>query len=407
MAETNPTPRLKSHPLRLAVALCAWMAPAGLFAQTAYSILHTFKGNDGSNSFGSLVQGADGNLYGTTFGGGRYEGGTIFEITPTGTFKLLHSFRIDNSEGNAPATGLTLAPDGTFVGVTYGGGKFGSGTAFKMTAAGKVSTLHNFGAAPSEGTFPFMAALAVGTDGNYYGTTMLGGTGGLGTVFRLTPQGRLTTLHDFTGAPGDGANPTASLIQDSSGDFYGTTVSGGSGGNGTVFKMSADGTILWEFSFPNVDTCSPGAPEGALLIANSGLIYGTTSMGGCTVGVNSNQGTVFEISPDGQIANFLSFPGGVQGGLVPSGNLIQASDGNLYGTTVAGGRYYTAGMPGGTVYRVTPQDRIQIVHSFGATSSDGISPRAAVVQGGDGQLYGTTYSGGKAAVGVVFRLSLP
>jgi uncharacterized repeat protein (TIGR03803 family) len=178
------------------------------------------------------VQGTDGNFYGTTYQGGTSGYGTVFQITPAGTLTTLHSFA-NSSDGGYPDAGLVQGTDGNFYGTTANGGTSGYGTVFQITPAGTLTTLHSFSG--SDGRNPY-ATLVQGTDGNFYGTTANGGTSGAGTVFKITPAGTLTTLHSFSGT--DGSYPQAGLVQGTDGNFYGTTSQSGPLGGGVVFRLT-------------------------------------------------------------------------------------------------------------------------------------------------------------------------
>jgi uncharacterized repeat protein (TIGR03803 family) len=242
-------------------------------AQT-FTTLHSFDGTDGSSPTAALVQGTDGNFYGTTeFGGanatcspdnGDTTCGTIFQITPAGTLTTLHSF--NGTDGASPTAALLQGSNGTFYGTTSNGGAgancgypSGCGAIFTIVPDGTPVTLYSFcsQAGCTDGGFP-EAALVQGTDGNFYGTTYSGGDNGGGTVFKITPAGTLTTLYSFTSnkgdgyPPGPGFSPTAGLVQGSDGNFYGTTAYGGNpncgvdqaGYCGTIFKITPEGTNL-------------------------------------------------------------------------------------------------------------------------------------------------------------------
>ena len=200
--------------------------------------LHSFSGspNDGSNPVAGLVQGSDGNFYGTTPSGGAHFQGIVFRISQGGTHAVLHSFAGYPAEGGVPFAALVQDNDGDFYGTTAVGGAHFKGTVFKIDAAGSLITLHSFSGSPGEGANP-VAGLVQGSDGNFYGTTALGGTHFRGTVFNIDATGSLTTLHSFSGSPSEGALPFAGLVQGSDGNFYGTTVLGGAHGAGTVFTL--------------------------------------------------------------------------------------------------------------------------------------------------------------------------
>ena len=182
-----------------------------------------------------MPQGGDGNLYGTTYFGGAHGFGTVFKVTPGGTETVLYSFAGGN-DGEHPYAGVIQGSDGNFYGTTYQGGASGYGTVFKLTPSGIETVLYTFAGGSSDGAYP-EAGVIQGSDGNFYGSTLQGGASGLGLVFKLTPSGTETILHAFAGAS-DGANPTANLVLGSDGNLYGSTSAGGSSGDGTFFKVS-------------------------------------------------------------------------------------------------------------------------------------------------------------------------
>ena len=355
----------------------ACRAPAS--AAGGFEVLHEFSSGAG-NPGGKLLQTADGKLYGTSSTGGIAGFGSVFVLTPSGggfTFATLHSFQ--SSDGEFVTRGLVQGEDGNFYGVTYGGGANSVGTVFKITPSGALTTLHAFAA--SEGFHPL--ALIAGNDGNFYGTTQAGGSGSGGSVFKITPAGSLTTLHDFDAS--EGTSP-GELIQASDGKFYGTTQSAGPGDKGTVFQMTLVGalTILHGFSG------SDGASPVSLIQASDGNFYGTTTNGG-----GSDNGTVFRLTPPGVLTTVYSFSG--SDGSFPV-SLIQAAAGDFFGTTSAGG---SAG--DGTVFRITLPGSFATVYTFVGT--DGRLP-TAVIEAADGDLYGTTLFDGPAGNGTVFRLTV-
>jgi len=214
----------------------------GTVFRTAFGIvvtLHSFSGAPGEGAVptAKLVRGSDGNFYGTTLRGGAHNLGTAFKISAVGSFTMLHSFSGSSGEGASPVAGLVQGSDGDFYGTTVVGGEHYLGTAFKITSAGNLTTLHSFSGTSGEGADPF-AGLVQGSDGDFYGTTALGGAQHVGTLFKITSAGGLTTLHSFSGFPGEGASPFSALVQASGGNFYGTTALGGAHHWGTVFKFS-------------------------------------------------------------------------------------------------------------------------------------------------------------------------
>jgi uncharacterized repeat protein (TIGR03803 family) len=381
-------------------------------AQTLTTLLSFNGGIVNINDYGSgsLVQGLDGNLYGTLQVGGFSDCnvfgnigcGTVFKITPGGTLTTLHSF--DGKDGYYPNSGLVLATDGNFYGTTSFGGAnpcygSGCGTVFKITPGGTLTTLHSFDG--KDGFFP-NSGLILATDGNFYGTTDYGGdyssaicllasASGCGTVFRITPGGTLTTLHSFDGT--DGFVPSAGLVQATDGNFYGATYGGGASASdtcpggycGTVFQITPAGKLTTLHSFDGTD----GSGHAALLQATDGNFYGTKFQGGANGG-----GTVFKITPGGTLTTLYSFCSQTNctDGALPYAGLVQATDGNFYGTTGERGADNA-----GTVFKITPGGTLTTLHSFDFT--DGAGPIVGLVQATDGNFYGITGAGGDLACG--------
>jgi uncharacterized repeat protein (TIGR03803 family) len=233
------------------------------------------------------------------------------------------------------------------------------------------------------------APLLLGADANFYGTTSQGGAAGAGTIFRLTPAGDLTVLYAFTGGA-DGGYPYGGLIQSADGSFYGTTSSGGAFGVGTAFQLRSDGTFAVVYSFTAANDGS--YPFAGLIQGADGNFYGTASGGGAF-----GAGTVFQLTPAGIFSVVYSFTGADDGGY-PYAGVVQGADGNLYGTTYTGGN---AG--GGTVFQLTLAGILTVVHGF-TGGTDGGYPYGGVIQGSDGNLYGTASQGGASGVGVVLSI---
>jgi len=358
--------------------------------------LWSFTGaGDGANPQGALLQGSDGNFYGTTFGSGSGPSafGTVFRVATHGTLMTLWSFT-NGWDGAYPADGLVQGSDGNFYGTTYGSGSGPSayGSVFRISPGGSLTNLWSF-TGGTDGANPY-AAPVQGRDGNFYGTTSGSGSGpsGNGTVFRITPSGSLSNLHSFVGT--DGANPSSRLVLGSDGNFYGTTYAGGNAYGGTIYRISPGGSLTTLWSFTNgLD----GANSYATLVqGDDGSFYGTTTGGGA----NGN-GTVFRISPTGNLTNLWEFTGCGDGGNSSAG-LVLGSDGNFYGTTSGLGSGPSAY---GSVFRISPSGVLSTLHSFGV--GDGVSPYAPLVQGSDGSFYGTTYAGGTNGYGTVFRFPVP
>jgi uncharacterized repeat protein (TIGR03803 family) len=344
----------------------------------------------------ALVEGSDGNFYGTTASGGANFYGTVYAISPSGSMTLLYSFT-DGLDGANPDAGLVQGSDGNFYGTTSIGGTGGYGTVFKISAGGSLTPLYSF-TGGTDGGEP-SAGLVQGSDGNFYGTTSVGGTGlsfyGYGTVFKISASGSLTTLYSFTGG-NDGFFPGAGLVQGIDGNFYGTTEYGGTNGQGTVFKISTGGSLTPLYSFTGAS--DGGVPEAALVQGSDGNFYGTTSIGG-----TGGYGTVFKISAGGSLTPLYSFTDGADGAN-PSAGLVLGSDGNFYGTARFGGTDIAHSDTSGTVFKISASGSLTPLYSF-TDGADGAQPSAGLVLGSDGNFYGTTYFGGTNNLGAVFKMS--
>jgi uncharacterized repeat protein (TIGR03803 family) len=352
-----------------------------------FSLLYSFAGGSGDSAdpYHTLIQGSDGDFYGTTLAGGAGNVGTIFKVTPSGTETVFYSF------ASIPYSGLVQGSDGNIYGTTASGGTSGRGTVFKITPSGTETVLYSF---PAGGSEPY-TGLIQGSDGNFYGTTGANGTSDDGTVFKVTPSGTETVLHVFAKSGSDGEIPYAGLIQGSDGNFYGTTYFGGSNGLGTVFKVTPSGTetVLYSFAGGSGDGEHPYA---GVIQGSDGNFYGTTYQGG-----TSGNGTAFKITPSGTETVLYAFAGGISDGANPEAGLIQGSDGNFYGNTLKGG---ASGL--GTVFKLTPSGTETILHAFAGGGSDGANPSANLVQGSDGNLYGSTGAGGTSGDGTFFKVTL-
>jgi uncharacterized repeat protein (TIGR03803 family) len=377
-----------------------------------FTSLTSFDENNGAYPGGAtLIQATDGNLYGTATKGGINGDGTAFKITPTGTLSTLYSFcsLANCTDGSIPAGGLIQGTDGNFYGVTVFGGAFGYGTVYKMTADGVVTTLHSFANA-GDGVNPNSAL--VQSNGSFYGITQYytAAAKEQGTVFKITPSGVLTTLYYFCSQANcaDGTYPAPGLIVASDGNLYGETTEGGAAGScaqasygcGTVFRITPTGTLTTLHSFAGYPTEGEG-PGGGLVQARDMNLYGTSFEGGI-----NNTGTAFKITTGAVLTTIYNFcPQYMHNqcpqGRSPYGGLVQGTDGNLYGATNAGG---TLG-DYGTLYRLTTQGKLTVEHSFDST--DGAYPsNADLVQATDGSFYGVTQNGGSSGVGTVFNLNL-
>ncbi len=292
----------------------------GASASLGFTNLYSFPAfANGENPEAGLVQGSDGNFYGTTTGGGIYNAGTVFKISPAGVLTTLYSFT-GAMDGKNPIGGVIQGSDGDFYGTTRNGGAqshlIDVGTVFKITAAGSLTILYSF--ITLDGFHP-MAALVQGSDGNFYGTTQGGGADGQGTVFKISGAGALTNLYSFTGG-NDGASPQGALLPGNDGNFYGTTSVAGTEAVWEDIMRAAEGeqTSLHSFTTSNAGHTPSGLAQG-----NDGDLYGTTEFGG-----SNDCGMVFKISTAGELTDLHAFSG-PNDGASPQGGLVQGSDGNF------------------------------------------------------------------------------
>jgi uncharacterized repeat protein (TIGR03803 family) len=355
-------------------------------AAQAVSDLFTFTGANSSSepNFVALTQGRDGKLYGTTTGLPDSDG-SIFRLQTSGSGGVIHAFV--GTDGMVPDAGLTLATDGNYYGTTIDGGTFGLGVLFRISPEGNYLVLHDFQGGNDGGspTAPPVEA----SDGNLYGTTAENScsTCGVGTVYKYTRDGVFTTIYVFDTT--HGAVPLAPLLQANDGQFYATAELGGSKGCGAILKLSTAGTLLHSYSFP----CG-GLPFGPLMQASDGNFYGTTLLGG-----TSAMGTLFKMTPSGVVSILHSFTGGVSDGAFPACGLVQGNDGNLYGATAGGGL-----SGNGTLFQFGLNGAFTLIYSF--SSGVGSAPSAALLQHTNGMFYGTTTAGGTANLGVVYSLNM-
>ena len=290
------------------------------------------------------------------------------------------------SDGTNPGGALTLGGDGNYYGTTTAGGAAGNGVLFRLSAAGIYTDLHDF-AGGSDGAEPIAPPIQA-SDSNFYGTTV--GTVGASTVYRYEPNGTFTTIYNFGAAQGQYV--VAPLIEGSDGNLYGTAEGGGNASScGTIFKLSTAGEMLWTYNFP----CGVGgaSPFGPLLQASDGNYYGTTFSGGNLL----NCGVVFRLNQSGAVTVLYAFKNTADGAN-PEGGLAQGTDGNFYGTTASGGRNF-----GGTLFQISPNGVHKILYYFAAAGKE---PRAAPIQDTNGTFYGTTYTGGRYGYGTVYSLNM-
>jgi uncharacterized repeat protein (TIGR03803 family) len=326
----------------------------------------------------------------------------VIMVTPTGTESVLYFFGSAPGDGAYPYGSLIQATDGNFYGMTAFGGANLMGAVIMVTPVGKESLLYSFGSVPGDGAYPY-GSLIQATDGNFYAMTSAGGANGAGAVIKITPTGTESVLYSFGSSPSDGAIPSGSLIQASDGNFYAMTLKGGTDGTGTVIKVTPSGTESVLYSFGVLLEGGDGSyPQGSLIQASDGNLYGMTSSGGANATPKSplQLGAVIKITLAGTESVLYSFGSTPGDGWDPHGSLIQASDGNLYGMTFLGG---AIGL--GAVIKITLAGTESVLHSFGSMPGDGLSPNGNLIQASDTNLYGLTNLGGASDGGAVIKIN--
>ncbi|MFZ1073830.1 MAG: choice-of-anchor tandem repeat GloVer-containing protein [Verrucomicrobiia bacterium] len=362
------------------------------FGDVPLATLFSFNNADGALPSAGLVQGPDGAFYGTTEIGGSGNNGTVFKIDSGGTFTnlLLFSGTSGSYPGANPAANLVWGTNGNLYGTTSAGGTSNFGTIFQMTTNGGFTSLVSFTGTNGADLGNYPNGLVLGTDGNFYGTTQMGGTndvlsGGDGTIFQVTPAGALTTLFCFNS--NNGANPYGCLVQGTNGNLYGTTSAGGSNGVGAIFEVTTSGVLTSLFSF---NTTNGANPQAGLVQGTDGNFYGTAYFGG-----DADAGTVFKISPAGVFSPLASFA--ITNGVNPFASMVQGADGNFYGTTELGGTNNN-----GSAFDISPAGVLTTLVSFSGTTNNSY-PVAGLTLGADGYFYGTTTYGGAYFQGTIFR----
>jgi uncharacterized repeat protein (TIGR03803 family) len=348
------------------------------------TIVYSFGANssDGRNP-NALVQGGDGTFYGTTAAGGAAGFGTVFSIAGDGTETVLHSFGADAADGQTPQS-LIQGSDGNLYGVTAAGGSTGAGVPFKITTAGAETVIYN----PPTNSFDTLASLIQGSDGNLYATTTYGGASDNGSIVRITTAGAASTVYSFRPNlytpfgvnSSDGQNPNG-LVQGADGNLYASCPVGyfGEGLDAMIFRITTGGveTVLYRVGSPN-----EFPPEASLIEASDGNFYGTTD----------GPETIFKITPAGVESPLYS--AGTNG--IAYNGLTEGSDGNFYGTTFNGGNAEQ-----GTVFTMTPTGTVTVLYTFGTQTGDGANPVGALVQTGDGNLHAATVNGGRYGLGAL------
>ena len=380
-----------------ALALATTIASLVVPVEAQITVLDNFSkassSPNGASLAGVIAQGRDGNLYTTTPDFWSSNLGRVIRVTPAGSLTTLLVF--NGTDGATAESGLTLGTDGNYYGATESGGPNSQGTLFKITSRGHITVLHNFTGGDDGGT-P-IAPPVEGLDGNYYGTTSMGGSvGNTGTIYRITPSGAFTTIHTFGfdeeafGFPF--GNPP--LILGSDGNFYGVTCSGGPQDFGTVYRITDTGTYKTLINFDKTDGW---CPDGPLVEGSDGDFYGATFEGGAGEG-----GTFYKISPSGEFTLLYTVGDADTNGCGPVG-LTLATDGNFYGTTLDCGP--NGGSQGfGTIFKMTANGDFSVIHDFDGPT--GTNDSVPMVQHTNGKLYGDTEGGGTNGVGVFFSYDI-
>jgi uncharacterized repeat protein (TIGR03803 family) len=392
-------PRVTVVPLSL-LAVIVFLASVFQPAQSqTYSVIYNFtaKGSDGATPYGGPILDGSGNLYGSTYLGGRFGAGSVYRLAPGGSswrYSSLYSFKA-GADGSGPAFGsLAMGPDHTLFGTTEGGGNFG--TAFVVCACPmKEAVVHSFGTG-TDGAQP-IGGVVLDPAGNLYGTTSLGGDTGNGTVFEGKRSGHTWTesvIYSFTGGS-DAVNPAAGVTLDTHGNLYGTSSFGGANGVGAIYKLSRSNSGWKETILYNFQGLSDGQnPVGGVVLDSSGNLYGTTFDGGVNGG-----GTVYELSADGTFTTLYGFSGGYGG---PYNKLTLDKNGSIYGFTNGDG---ANGL--GSVFKLTLSNgtfTFSDLHDFSG-GSDGASPYGSVAVDGNGNVFGTAAVGGSQNQGIVFEIT--
>jgi uncharacterized repeat protein (TIGR03803 family) len=356
------------------------ISPAGAFTVLRALLLTA----DGGKPAGALLKGIDGNYYGMTSDGGSNLFGTIFKISATGVFTVLTRLN-GGISGNSPYESLIQAADYGYYGTTMNGGTFDQGTVFKI-CGGVRTVLYSF-KSTTHGGLP-KGSLIQASDGNFYGLTSTGGTSNGGTVFKITPSGVVTVLHHFVSVSG-GSLPQGSLIQGADSYLYGVTSAGGSGGVGTVFKISTTG--IFKVIRHLVSATDGANPEGSLVKGAGGVdsfFFGMT------------KSRIFKISPNGKIFTVLHTLNAATDGTIPLGSLVRGTDGNFYGTNSSGGTFSNSG----TIFKITPAGVYTVLEHLNSAIT-GATPKGNLIQAADGFLYGLTSAGGTNKAGTIFKIS--
>jgi uncharacterized repeat protein (TIGR03803 family) len=337
-----------------------------------------------------LIQDSAGNLYSTTAWDGPYGYGVVFMMDTSGAETVLYNFT-GGDDGGRPEAGLIQDTAGNLYGTTLYGGSSNYGVVFKVDANGAETVLHSFTGSP-DGAYP-LGGLIQDSKGNLYGTTSTGGSLNIGTVFKLTTSGTETVLHSFAGGSADGQYPDfTGLLMDKAGNIYGVTEQGGGSSAGVLYKLNAKGKLKVLHAFTGGPT-DGFYPDGSLVMDTEGNLYGTATSGG-----SADDGIVWKVGKKGAETVLHSFTGYPSDGAYPNSGVILDAKGNLYFDTEQGG---TSNY--GTVYEMNKKGALALLHSF--SFNDGGNPFGGLMRDAKGNFYGTTYEGGGNEDGTVWKLT--
>jgi uncharacterized repeat protein (TIGR03803 family) len=357
------------------------------------TVLHTFTGGKDGAYPNGVIRDSTGDLYGTTSNGGASGAGVVYEISASGHQKVLYSFT-GGKDGGSPDAALTQDRDGNLFGTTNGGGTANLGVVFKLERSGHETVLHTFTRGP-EGNQPYLAGVILDPDGNLYGTTSFNGSGGAGAVYKLDQSGTASVVYAFPGNVGGQYSYNAGVILGSDGQLFGTTDYGGGHGAGVLYELDRKGDEKTLYTFDFFTANGFGQPTAGVIRDSAGNFYGTTFIGQADTGYG--YGVVYKIDAAGHAEVLHNFTGGADGG-DPYGGVILDSKGNVYGTAAGGGDSNN-----GAVFEIEKSKHERVLYSF-TGGADGGSPLGSLIRDSDGNFYGTTNGGGAAGAGVVFKI---
>ena len=375
---------------KLPVAFMVIVATGVTADAATVKTLHTFEGTEGFFPSASMAFGKDGGLYGTTVNGGEDNKGVVFKLGKDGSYTVLHSFGA-GTDGSLPWAGVVFDAKGNLFGTTQTGGSNNAGTVYKIDTSGNESVLYSFAGGTEDGALPAGTPI-VDSSGNIYGTTMYGGIVncvvdnapiGCGTVFKLSIDGQETVLHEFSGDTNEGGNPYAGLAEDAQDNYYGTTDVGGRDCCGTIFKLSKTGK---ESELAQVGRVASYLWSGVALDA-AGNIYGDSYEGGDYKDCGGyGCGAIYKLPAKGKLTSLYDFKNRPNDGNTELGTIFVDATGNLYGTSWIGGRY------GGAVWKLNSNGELQVLSYLGAQY--GVNPIGGVIVDLQGHIYGTASEGG-------------